>query len=401
MFHHNDAIPLVLIELNSTDYGRMVGNSIIVNDPYVIFDDPSNKNTRKLYFKTVQYGENFYDVKSSVNHFTTKTIPVPGDKGICSKVINLDGIKNNYVTVLSPVHCITTVHNCLNTIPSNQMKSSVDPTPLSGYCVLMLMTIDKNISHDENIFNFDLFQEFCSCKPNIIPQSNKNKHFGSSGYYFAFGNKGHYGMHNDVSSVSQYSNKKSKNKQKQQLIDDKATRMEYLTSKHTSLSVKSLSRVLPQVKNFISPLLLAAKSKQEKLGSINFKDVDTTKDGIFQSVVCVNSTTKVFHTEKDCTYTLITVPSQTTPKVENKKTRSPTHFMFKLNENEVLALKMKQNVSFIFHGYTLTHRQHCIDSYRDNIPMEEYQPFYNIGCYGNHRLFKHIKKSFERLIQKK
>ena len=47
-----------------------------------------------------------------------------------------------------------------------------------------------------------------------------------------------------------------------------------------------------------------------------------------------------------------------------------------------------------FSGEMLTHRQCCMDN--DDGVESVTIPFFNIACYGNQRLFHHLRKSFER-----
>ena len=73
---------------------------------------------------------------------------------------------------------------------------------------------------------------------------------------------------------------------------------------------------------------------------------------------------------------MISVPHQATSKEDNKLTRSPTYFMFKINDETNIVIPMNyNNTSIIFHGQMLTHRQHCTDAHRENYEELNYQPF--------------------------
>ena len=384
-YHKAVDMPLVLIELTDSDFKRWNSNMIIVNNAQVNYNDSSRRNSRKVTFTSLIKNKN-------IKSFTKKVV-VPHSISYTCEVIHLNQMKSNCVFIVTSVTNVNLLHKEVVTIPSNFNKNDISTTPLSGFVILMIAKEDR--CQDSRLIKFsnEMFEKVKECKHNIIPATTKDKHFGSCGNYFGFGNKGYYGMYNDISSVNVYSTKRSKNEKKQLSIDSSATYMENLTSYHVRVGVKTLSKVIPHISKLISPLLLSATKLQEMKGDINLKSVSTVKDGIYQSELCVNSITKTFHTECDCTYTMITVPTQKTSAEENKLGRSPTYFLFEINDKVILALHMKVNLSFMFHGHCLSHRQHCSDSYYQS----NKQPFFNIGCYGNGRLFNHVKKSFERL----
>ena len=74
--------------------------------------------------------------------------------------------------------------------------------------------------------------------------------------------------------------------------------------------VSQLSLVLPNIRKLISPALQIAYHMQNSVGNINFNAVITSEVGIWQSEVCVNASTQIFHTERDVTYTFIMVPKK-------------------------------------------------------------------------------------------
>ena len=60
---------------------------------------------------------------------------------------------------------------------------------------------------------------------------------------------------------------------------------------------------------------------ENKTIDLNFKKQQMGNNGLWQSSICVNAVTKLFHIEKDITYTLITVPKQKKVKSGCKKNR--------------------------------------------------------------------------------
>ena len=152
-----------------------------------------------------------------------------------------------------------------------------------------------------------------------------------------------------------------------------------------------MEKKIPNISKLISPLLDVAFQKQEKIGNINFVGGDSTRYGVWHTSICVNATTEIFHTEKDVTYTLISIPGQVYENHELMR-RKPSFFLFDFNADTKIAIRMNQFVSFVFSGEMLTHRQHCSDN-KSNVKL---YPFFNIGCYGNEKLYHHLRKLFIR-----
>ena len=84
--------------------------------------------------------------------------------------------------------------------------------------------------------------------------------------------------------------------------------IETLCANEVKKAVVSLKRMIANLPILLSPIIDTAFNLQQKLGDVNLKSVQTASSGLWQSQVCVNASTSVLHTERDCTYTLITVP---------------------------------------------------------------------------------------------
>ena len=137
---------------------------------------------------------------------------------------------------------------------------------------------------------------------------------------------------------------------------------------------------------------------QQNIGNINFKSTISSNEGLWQSSINVNAVTGIFHTERDITYTLISVPEQCSDtKRKSKNTRSDTYFLFKINDDKYISFKMVDNLSFLFSGCMLTHKQFCVDQYKTLDLNNILEPFYNISSYGNERLYRHMKESLNRV----
>ena len=83
--------------------------------------------------------------------------------------------------------------------------------------------------------------------------------------------------------------------------------------------------------------------------------------------------------------------------VQQQKTKSETcdkrkDIIFLLNKKHNIAICMKQNISFIFPAEILTYIQSCEEKYASHQKENPAQPFFNILCYGNERLYNIIRK---------
>ena len=92
---------------------------------------------------------------------------------------------------------------------------------------------------------------------------------------------------------------------------------------------------------------------------------------------------------------MITVPDQVHDNKNKMKPSTPI-FLFQLNDNNILGFKLIKKSTFIFNGTMLTHRQYSENGYEDKTERKKINHFYNIACYGNQRLFNHMRHSFRR-----
>ena len=110
------------------------------------------------------------------------------------------------------------------------------------------------------------------------------------------------------------------------------------------------------------------------------------KVGYFSMNICVDVYTELFHTEKDCSYTLMNVPFQ-------KAIYGKDHdklFCFRINHSLTLGIKMIQGLSFIFSSVCLTHSQQF-----HKLENSQLQTV-NLSSYSNKMLFGHLKSSYKR-----
>ena len=196
------------------------------------------------------------------------------------------------------------------------------------------------------------------------------------------------------SSVNMYATRKFKDKLKMKETIESANDINNKCATAITEGISCLKKIIPNISNLISPIIQVAYNMQNKIGSVNLKKITTSENGIWQSEICVNAKTNQFHTEKDVTYTFITVPQQIL-KSKTGNLRNNTFFLFQMNEATNVSLKMIPNLSFIFSGAMLSHRQHC-DKNREASEEKEIELFFNIACYGNQKLFHYLQKSFQQ-----
>ena len=143
-----------------------------------------------------------------------------------------------------------------------------------------------------------------------------------------------------------------------------ATQIDDMISVEMCIAKDTLSKMVARVERFILPALDVAHDMQSVYGNINLKKSGRTYGTMWSTNVCVNASTGEFHTEKDTSYTLITVPLQDY-KLQ-QKCGNVYKFPFKLNNNECISLPSTPDVSFMFYGTFLSHHQTGNSSIRIN-----------------------------------
>ena len=156
-----------------------------------------------------------------------------------------------------------------------------------------------------------------------------------------------------------YKAKYTSSTKKRKIINVKADNTGKKLAMECESYVSSFKNQIPRIHKHISAIVDNAYKMQhvDSIGSINLENLSMSKNGLWQSQICVNSSTESSHTENELTYNLSGVPVQ--PKHHLYK------FLFKINDHITLFVIMKQNVSFIFSGSFLEHRQE-FSSYTDN-----------------------------------
>ena len=94
-----------------------------------------------------------------------------------------------------------------------------------------------------------------------------------------------------------------------------------------------------------------AEHMQHQYGNINMTFGKMGEVGLYAAQVCVNASTRDFHTEFDQGPTMICVPAQ-----EDHKSNQ-FNFCFCVNDSMIIQLKMNPGLCFFFSAAFLTHRQ--------------------------------------------
>ena len=150
-----------------------------------------------------------------------------------------------------------------------------------------------------------------------------------------------------------------------------------LSAQHT-IAQRALDRQIPSFVRRTSSFTI--NIHQQLKNHINARDDLIGNLGILPAFINVDASTKILHTERDTTYTIISVPKQ-------EQNSLGIHFQFCLTKSTSLFLNMQSLTTFAYSAFFLTHRQNH-DSGRNNI---------NISSYGNQRLFFNARKSIKRI----
>ena len=352
--------PHVLIELSNTEYKRHKANIIYV-------EHPSFASNKEIYYSKITYGNN---IKAKTYYTNTDGFKIN------QKSIFIQKIKKRYLFIAA------SKQECISVFPELLVSSSTTNTDPSGKVVLLVCIYDDTAKTSCPPWNYNDFASIKSCKPNILSGSS---HHGSVGYYASFGNKGSFKKVMN-SSVGQYVNKKKSDLIRQVQIDEVASRYDNKISLEIKVCCNIMGRLLPNIRSVISPVIDTAFEIQNEVGDINLQPVSSSKNGCWQTSVCINAQTSDFHIEKDCTYTLISIPRQEYFKSTTKK--DAFNFIFKLSKTEMVNIELVPSLSFIFSGLFLTHRQN-----KNTENNTSNDVFFNIASYGNKRLFHHLRKS--------
>ena len=395
----NSKSPLILIELSTTEWKRLMPNAIEITNSKVHLQPDTHINKRKIFYNNIKYGSN---ISKNPSNIQTKTLAMKDEspKYVSANILNLHEIKKSAIAIVTDKHEVSNIFKNFICISSTSTPGSEKDTNFrSSNKILLFFAKHDSLKSPENNckWNSSILPMLKDTKPNICVQNGPNNHFRSQGYIAAWGNKAFYGKTETNSSVSQYVTKSPKKSATKEQVEENDEFLEKIVADEVELSVVRISKYFPNIRTLIAPILQVAYEKQMDNCDVNFNLSKTSKDGLWQSELCINAITREFHTERDITYTLISVPQQYNDE-SSKRNPSPTYFLFQLDNDNIIGFKTTENTSFIFNGTMLTHRQFNQDGYEKESVQETIANYHNIACYGNQRLFNHLRHSFRRAL---
>lgn len=390
--------PTILFQLSKREWKRYQKNSIHVTNLINVCESNNTKN-RLIYYNEAEIGSNIKSTNISNIKRTILSTDHTKTTQMTVEDIQISRLPQRILLIttdISEIKKINTNYEIVNSNGSNVSTNRHRVNIESGIIVLCFAKLHQKPSYAYSPWTDQLQHSLKKSKPNIINSSNN--HFDSSGFIASFGNKGLFGKSSDSSSIGQYVCKKVNNPDSQIRINKSAICHELLCAFQVVHAMDSLKRSFPHISSIVSPILSSGNLLQRKQGNVNFMPTFTSKKGLWQTSININATTGLFHTEKDVTYTLISVPESNSNVKSNKlKERAKTYFLFKVNNNLTLSLALSSNLSFIFSGSALTHRQFCVDIHKDDKDSSKVKPFYNISSYGNERIYRHLRESLDRV----
>ena len=376
--------PTTLIELSNSELKRFKDNIMHLSGLHVHKHSTTNKSTLPLY-STVTYGSNINRRKKNVSFIDTSFV----------NYIDLRKTKKNFVMITANKNeCLKAFKNifvldtCMSIILDTERKVKKYQ---SGIVVLMIAAVPRRKNHQlgQKLFDNDLYTQVKKCKTNIKESFD---HFGTVGEVYAFGNKPNYKIV-DYSSVSEFGNKTSKVLKRRVWINEISNNIDEKCADVVRDGMGNFETIIASIKLLVSPIINAAMKIQTKYEQEVVKEVKTSSSGFWNTMLNVNGATTQFHSEVDCTYTLITVPKQTFSFKRNIE--NLPSFLFQMTTSHHAMIELNEDVFIVYNGRFLIHCQHFV---KEAIEKEQ---FFNISCYGNNTLFNHLRKTFRRLDDKK
>ena len=372
--------PSSLIELSKSELKRFEHNIIHLSG--LKHNPNSKKDLSSLpLYSQINYGSNINKRKKSVSFVDTSFVNFINLKKTSKNYMMITGNKDEYLKMFKDVFVFDT---CMSKILDNETSKKKYQ---SGVVLLMIAALPRKVNDVKAITSFtnNLYHDVKKSKPDI----NKSfDHFGTTGEVYAFGNKHNYKIVEQL-SVGEYGTKTSKVSSKKVWIDKTSNIIDEHCAGVVRDGMDVLSTIIPPIKLLVSPIITAATKIQSTHDREVIKDVKTTSSGFWNTMLNVNGATAQFHCELDCTYTTITVPKQSFNF--NRTIEHLPTFLFKMTSSHHAVLVLNPDVTIVYNGRFLAHLQHFVKQ------INEQEMFYNISCYGNHKLFNHLRKTFCRL----
>ena len=365
-----------VVELSTTQWDRFNSNSILVED-IVMYTSVDNQPL--VSYNKITYGKNIKKPKRRQCMSLGKQLHYKQPA-----IANMDG---GYFFITTQKKDILQLNKDVLIVDGSSQttgKGNGGKYCPSGIVILMFCKL-QNIKQAKGYKWGSHQAKFLKVTKNNIMDCHSS-HFGSTGSYYSFGNRGNYGMI-DGSSVASYATKSYKNERRNTLTKINADVLEEMAACELISAVNGMSKIIHNIKNFIAPTLNVAYQSQKVLGEFNMRKVSISECGMWQSSICINGQTTTVHTENDCSYTVITVPEQ---DIEENPVDDYI-FLFEIKKGETIGINMCHGISFFFAGKYLSHRQ----AHNESTSVKN-SLFVNIASYGNEMLYNHIKKTINR-----
>ena len=106
----------------------------------------------------------------------------------------------------------------------------------------------------------------------------------------------------------------------------------------------------------ISPQISKLQIHFDLFESDKQDEIYLQKNGILNAHLCLNTQTRVKHTESDSSYTIISVPQQEKGKTTTGH-YNKAEFEFNISDSEAFIIPLEVGVTLLYSGFMLTHRQ--------------------------------------------
>ena len=369
--------PHTVIELSGRQWTRISNNSIVCEG---LSDEITDKKHPVVSYDKVTIGSNISTIRRKF---------ISNKKRLQCKIPLLSRIKGSFLAIVGKKDDILATNNKVLVVDGSSQELGNNENnkgyKASGMVLLCLVTLKKDRNETGYTWGKREATFLKSCKSNIM--TGRSHHFSSTGNYYSYGNRDNFGrVHN--STITQYVSKKYASIDKTKVAKENAEIMEDLSTQELAMGIKYLSAIIPNVKKYIAPTLNAIHRLQDDIGDININEVQGTKSELWTTSICDTCQTTNFHTENDCTYTVVTVPKQ-----EKNSTCNPEYnFLFDLKMGQTIGIKMEHGVTCMYTGRYLMHRQ-CLNESAES----DNDTFLNFASYGNERLYNHHKSSVSQV----
>lgn len=255
------------------------------------------------------------------------------------------------------------------------------PIEYSNAMIVLAKWTSANLDEDDSgffdespLYTASLLKSIGLNKKSITPVNGK-RHHGSCGFHFGYGSVSSYGSLKNRAQGNSVCAYAGNNKHEPTIAQSVTLGARCVNRKFTRNNVPGssvttrgtmMNHSVKRGAGIANPLL---KPHVSNISGTRFPAV----------FLCVNAFTLRRHTERDCSYTLITVPKQ---EGLSDGGYSGYFFNFYLNNKngDVIKVPMQVGTSIFFSGYFLTHNQSRVS---DHIPT-----FVNISAYGNKKFFQ-------------